>query len=190
MTLTECAALSAVVALALSVFVYKGIRPSQVLTVMAEAVRNAAAIMIIIALALIFGHWVTEAGVATRVVSRATGLGLEWWQFLIGINLLLLFLGMFLEVFSVLLLTMPVLLPLLEPFNIDPVHFGVVAVMTMELALLTPPVGPNLFVRAGILRCPLSVVVRGVWPFIVIMGLLLILVTDVPVIATFLPDLV
>jgi C4-dicarboxylate transporter DctM subunit len=153
-------------------------------------VRNAAAIMIIIALALIFGHWVTEAGVATRVVNWATGLGLEWWQFLIGINLLLLFLGMFLEVFSVLLLTMPVLLPLLQPFNIDPVHFGVVAVMNMELALLTPPVGLNLFVLAGILRCPLSEVVRGVWPFIVIMGLLLILVTYVPVIATFLPDLV
>ncbi len=189
-TLTECAALSAVVALALSVFVYKGIRPAEILTVMAEAVRNAAAIMIIIALALIFGHWVTEAGIATRVVQWATGLGLEWWQFLIGINLLLLFLGMFLEVFSVLLLTMPVLLPLLQPFNIDPVHFGVVAVMNMELALLTPPVGLNLFVLAGILRCPLSEVVRGVWPFIVIMGLLLVLVTYVPVIATFLPNLV
>jgi C4-dicarboxylate transporter DctM subunit len=189
-TLTECAALSAVVALFLSVFVYKGITLSTVLPVVAEAVRNAASIMIIIALALIFGHWVTEAGIATRVVEWATGLGLSWWQFLIGINVLLLFLGMFLEVFSVLLLTMPVLLPLLQPFAIDPVHFGVVVTMNMELALLTPPVGLNLFVLAAILRCPLSEVVRGVWPFVIIMGGLLVLVTYVPAVATFLPDLV
>ncbi|MBW6396520.1 TRAP transporter large permease subunit [Roseomonas sp. HJA6] len=189
-TLTECAALSAVVALALSVFVYKGIAPSQLLTVMAEAVRNAAAIMIIIALALIFGHWVTEAGVAARVVAWTTSLGLTWWQFLIGINVLLMILGMFLEVFSVLLLAMPVILPLLKPFDIDTVHFGVVVTMNMELALLTPPVGLNLFVLAGILRCPLSEVVRGVWPFIAIMTALLILVTYVPAVATFLPDLV
>lgn len=189
-TLTECAAFSAVVALALSVFVYKGIKPSEVLTVMAEGVRNAAAIMIIIALALIFGHWVTEAGVATRVVEWTTSLGLTWWQFLIGINLLLMVLGMFLEVFSVLLLAMPVILPLLKPFDIDTVHFGVVVTMNMELALLTPPVGLNLFVLAGILRCPLSEVVRGVWPFIAIMAALLILVTYVPAVATFLPNLV
>jgi len=189
-TLTECAALSAVVALALSVFVYKGIKPSDLLSVMAEAVRNASAIMIIIALALIFGHWVTESGVATRVLAWTTSLGLTWWQFLIGINLLLMVLGMFLEVFSVLLLAMPVILPLLKPFDIDTVHFGVVVTMNMELALLTPPVGLNLFVLAGILRCPLSEVIRGVWPFIAIMTGLLILVTYVPAVATFLPNLV
>lgn len=189
-TLTECAALSAAVALGLSIFVYKGIRPTEVLTVTAEAVRNAATIMIIIALALIFGHWVTESGVASRVVEWTTSLGLTWWQFLIGINIMLMILGMFLEVFSVLLLAMPVILPLLQPFHIDTVHFGVVVTMNMELALLTPPVGLNLFVLSGILRCPLSEVVRGVWPFIVIMGALLVLVTYVPAVATFLPDLV
>lgn len=189
-TLTECAALSAVVAILLSIFVYKGVTFKTLLPVMAEAVRNAAAIMIIIALALIFGHWVTEAGIATRAVTWATEYGLTWWQFLIGVNALLLFLGMFLEVFSVLLLTMPVILPLLEPLGVDPVHFGVVAVMNMELALLTPPVGLNLFVLAAILRCPLSEVVRGIWPFLVLMFLLLLLVTYVPAIALFLPNLV
>jgi C4-dicarboxylate transporter DctM subunit len=70
------------------------------------------------------------------------------------------------------------------------VHFGVVAVMNMELALLTPPVGLNLFVLAAILRCPLSEVVRGIWPFLVLMLLLLILITYVPAISLFLPNLV
>jgi len=189
-TLTECAALSAVVAILLSMFVYKGVNPRTLLPVMAEAVRNAAAIMIIIAVALIFGHWVTEAGVATRVVKWATELGLTWWQFLLGVNILLMFLGMFLEVFSVLLLTMPVILPLLQPLGVDPVHFGVVVTMNMELALLTPPVGLNLFVLAGILRCPLSEVVRGIWPFLVLMFGLLMLITYIPGIALFLPSLV
>lgn len=189
-TLTECAALSAIVAIFLSVFVYKGVSFSTLLPVMAEAVRNAAAIMIIIALALIFGHWVTEAGIATRAVTWATEFGLTWWQFLMGVNVLLLILGMFLEVFSVLLLTMPVVLPMLQPLGVDPVHFGVVTVMNMELALLTPPVGLNLFVLAAILRCPLSEVVRGIWPFLVLMFLLLLLITYVPAISLFLPNLV
>ncbi|RYJ03267.1 MAG: TRAP transporter large permease subunit [Acetobacteraceae bacterium] len=189
-TLTECAALSAVVAIFLSVFVYKGVRPGELLRVMAEAVRNAASIMIIIAVALVFGHWVTESGVTSRIVDWATEFDLAWWQFLIAVNLLLILLGMFLEVFSVLLLTMPVLLPLLHPLGIDPVHFGVITTMNMEVGLLTPPVGLNLFVLAGILGCPLSEVIRGIWPFLVLMLVLLILVTYIPAISMTLPWLV
>ena len=107
-----------------------------------------------------------------------------------GVNVLLMILGMFLEVFSVLLLTMPVVLPLLQPLGIDPVHFGVVVTMNMELALLTPPVGLNLFVLAGIIGCPLSEVVRGIWPFLVLMFLLLLAVTYIPAISLTLPRLV
>jgi C4-dicarboxylate transporter DctM subunit len=189
-TLTECAALSAVVAILLSVFVYKGVKPGDLLRVTAEAIRNAASIMIIIALALVFGHWVTETGVTMRIVAWATDFGLEWWQYLMAVNVLLMLLGMFLEVFSVLLLTMPVLLPLLQPLGIDPVHFGVVVTMNMEIALLTPPVGLNLFVMAGILRCPLSEVVRGIWPFLILMFILLLMVTYIPALSLFLPNLV
>lgn len=189
-TLTECAALSAVVAILLSLFVYKGIKPGDLLRVTAEAIRNAASIMIIIALALVFGHWVTETGVTMRIVAWATDFGLAWWQYLMAVNVLLMLLGMILEVFSVLLLTMPVLLPLLQPLSIDPVHFGVVVTMNMEIALLTPPVGLNLFVMAGILRCPLSEVVRGIWPFLILMFVLLLMVTYVPALSLFLPNLV
>jgi C4-dicarboxylate transporter DctM subunit len=189
-TLTECAALSAVVAILLSVFVYKGVKPSELLRVTAEAIRNAASIMIIIALALVFGHWVTETGITTRIVAWATDAGLAWWHYLMAVNVLLMMLGMILEVFSVLLLTMPVLLPLLQPLGIDPVHFGVVVTMNMEIALLTPPVGLNLFVMAGILRCPLSEVVRGIWPFLILMFILLLMVTYIPALSLFLPNLI
>jgi C4-dicarboxylate transporter DctM subunit len=146
--------------------------------------------MIIIAIALVFGHWVTEAGLARQAVEFVSGSGITWWQFLIAVNVILLGLGMFLEVFSVLLLTMPVIIPLLGPLGIDPVHFGVVIVVNMELALLTPPVGLNLFVIANITRAPLSEVVRGTLPFLLLMLGLLLLITYVPGLSLWLPNLI
>lgn len=187
-TLTESAALSAVVAALLSLFVYRGMTLRALLPVLAEAIRNAAAIMIIIAVALAFGHWITETGVATRAVELVKEHKIQGWQFLIVVNILLLMLGMFLEVFSVMLLTLPVIIPMLQPLGIDPIHFGVVMVINMELALLTPPVGLNLFVIANISRTPLAEVVRGTVPFILLMLGLLILVTYVPMLSTWLPS--
>jgi C4-dicarboxylate transporter DctM subunit len=189
-TITESAALSALVAMLLAVLVYRGVRPGEVLAVLTEAVRNAAAIMIIIAVALVFGHWMTEAGVARGAMEAIVGAGITWWQFLMAVNVLLLLLGMVLEVFAVMLLTMPVVLPVLGQLGIDPVHFGVVIVVNMELALLTPPVGLNLFVIANITRAPLSDVVRGTTPFLLLMMLLLLVVTYVPGLSLWLPRLV
>jgi C4-dicarboxylate transporter, DctM subunit len=97
---------------------------------------------------------------------------------------------MFLEVFSVLLIAMPVIVPLLKPLGIDPVHFGIVVTINMELALLTPPVGMNLFVLSTITRAPLAEVIRGTTPFIILMLFLLILITYVPAISLWLPRLV
>lgn len=188
-TLTESAALSAVVAIVLSLFVYRGMQVRALLPVLAEGIRNAAAIMIIIAVALAFGHWITETGIATRAVELVTGWRIQGWQFLVVTNIVLLILGMFLEVFSVMLLTLPVIIPMLKPLAIDPVHFGVVMVINMELALLTPPVGLNLFVVASISRTPLAEVVRGTVPFIVLMLGLLLLITYVPAISLWLPRL-
>jgi len=87
------------------------------------------------------------------------------------------------------LLTLPVIIPMLKPLGIDPIHFGVIIVINMELALLTPPVGLNLYVIAAISRTPLAVVVRGTVPFIVLMLGLLLLITYVPIFSTWLPHL-
>jgi C4-dicarboxylate transporter DctM subunit len=188
-TLTESAALSAVVAMLLSLFVYRGMRVRDTLIVLAEGVRNAAAIIIIVALALAFGHWVTESGIATVMVEWVDRSNIQGWQFLIAVNIVLLILGMFLEVFSVMLLTLPVLIPMLEPLGIDPLHFAVVIVVNMEIALLTPPVGLNLFVIANISDTPLLEVTRGTLPFVVVMLVLLVLITYVPAISLWLPNL-
>lgn len=189
-TVTEAAALSAVVAILISVFVYRETSPRELLSVLAEATQNSAAIMIIIAMALVFGHWITESGLAPWLVNVLNRWHLEAWHFLLIINVLLLIMGMFLEVFSVLLIAMPVIVPLLKPLGIDPVHFGIVVTINMELALLTPPVGMNLFVLSTITKAPLAEVIRGTTPFIVLMLLLLIAVTYVPAISLWLPNLV
>lgn len=188
-TLTESAALSAVVAILLSLFLYRGIRLSELLSVMAAAVRNAAVFMIIIAMALAFGHWVTETGITASAVDMVKASGIEGWQFLLAINLLLLVLGMFLEVYSVMLLMVPLVVPMLGPLGIDPMHFAVVLVINMEIALLTPPVGLNLFVIANISKTPLAEVVRGTMPFVGLMLILLVFVTYVPAVSLWLPRL-
>ena len=188
-TLTETAALSAVVAIALALFVYREVKLGDFLQVMTHAVRSAAAIMIIIAMALAFGHLITETGIAQKTLDFVKSLDIQPWQFLLAVNIILIFLGMFLEVFSILLIMVPIILPLLEPLGIDPIHFGVMLVINMELALMSPPVGLNLFVISNISKIPLAQVLRGTMPFFVLMVGLLLVVTYIPIISTWLPDL-
>jgi C4-dicarboxylate transporter DctM subunit len=188
-TLTETAALSAVVAIVLALFVYREVKLGDFLQVMTHAVRSAAAIMIIIAMALAFGHLITETGIAQKTLDFVKGLDIQPWQFLLAINIILIILGMFLEVFSILLIMVPIILPLLEPLGIDPIHFGVVLVINMELALMSPPVGLNLFVISNISKIPLAQVLRGTMPFFVLMVGLLLVVTYIPIISTWLPNL-
>jgi C4-dicarboxylate transporter DctM subunit len=188
-TLTETAALSAVVAIVLALFVYREVKLGDFLQVMTHAVRSAAAIMIIIAMALAFGHLITETGIAQKTLDFVKGLDIQPWQFLLAVNIILIILGMFLEVFSILLIMVPIIIPLLEPLGIDPIHFGVLLVINMELALMSPPVGLNLFVISNISKIPLAQVLRGTMPFFVLMVGLLLVVTYIPIISTWLPNL-
>jgi C4-dicarboxylate transporter, DctM subunit len=188
-TVTEAAALSAVAALVISMGFYKRIGPSDILPLLAQAARNSAAIMIIIVMALAFGHYVTESGMASAVANQMRAWDLQPWHFLVLVNLLLFALGMFLEVFSVLLIALPVLLPMLDTFGIDPIHFGMIIVINMELALLTPPVGLNLFILASITKAPLTEVIRGITPFAILLLILLIVIMAFPQLSLWLPNL-
>ncbi|MDP2332323.1 MAG: TRAP transporter large permease subunit, partial [Reyranella sp.] len=116
--------------------------------------------------------------------------GFSAWQFLLAINVMLVVLGMFLEVASILLIAMPILIPVLKPLGIDPVHFAIVVVVNMELALITAPVGLNLYVLATVSKTPIGVVIRGVNPFLVLLLSLLLAVTYIPELSLWLPRLV
>ncbi len=190
MTVTESAAVAATTALVVSLVFYRGFRPSETLGVIADAIKSAATIMIIVATALAFGHWMTDSGVPGRLVQFTLDHHLRPWQFLLTINVLLLVLGCFLEVAATLLVVMPILAPALHPLGVDPVHFAIVFTHNMEIALVHPPVGLNLYVLATVSAAPVMEVVRGIFPFLLLLLICLGIITYVPELSLWLPNLV
>jgi len=187
-TVTEAAALAAVVALLVSLFYYKGFHWTATLRVIADGIRSAATIMLIVATALAFGHWMTESGVPARLVQFTIDHQFPRWGFLLAINLLLLILGCFLEVTATLLLVLPILAPVLRPLGVDPVHFSIIFTHNMEIGLIHPPVGLNLYVLATISTAPIGEVIRGIMPFLILLLIVLGIITYVPELTLWLPD--
>jgi C4-dicarboxylate transporter, DctM subunit len=161
-----------------------------IIPIIGESMRSTAAIVFIIMAALAFGHWLTKSGAPQELADAIVAMKLEPWQFLIIINIFFLILGTFLEVFAIMLITLPILLPLLAPMGIDPIHFAVLMTINMELALLTPPIGLNIFVLSSITKTPVSETINGVLPFMGLLLILLIAVTFIPALSLWLPNLV
>lgn len=189
-TVSEAAGIAALVSIAVSVFFYRGCKLRDVIPIIGESMRSTAAIVFIIMTALAFGHWLTKSGAPQELADWIVSMELKTWQFLIVINIFFLILGTFLEVFAIMLITLPIILPLLAPMGIDPIHFAVLMTINMELALLTPPIGLNIFVLSSITKTPVGETVKGVLPFMLLLLLLLILVTYIPAISLWLPNLV
>jgi C4-dicarboxylate transporter DctM subunit len=189
-TVTEAAALAAVAALLVSLIFYRGFRFSQTLSVVADALRSAGTIMLIVASALAFGHWMTESGAPAQLVTWVLAHNLPTWLFLLAINVLLLVLGCFLEVVAALLLVIPILAPALIPLGVDPVHFSIIFTHNMEIALIHPPVGLNLYVLSTISDAPIGEVIRGILPFLILLLIVLGIITYVPALTMWLPHAV
>ena len=189
-TVTEAAAVAAVVALLISLFFYRGFHWTRTLWVIADALRSAGTIMLIITSALAFGHWMTSSGVPAQLVKFVLENQFSTWQFLLAINVLLLILGCFLEVVATLLLVLPILAPALIPLGVDPVHFAIIFTHNMEIGLIHPPVGLNPFVLSTISAAPVGEVIRGILPFLVLLLIVLGIITYVPILTLWLPNLV
>ena len=186
-TITEAAALSALLSIVVSVVVYRQCRVGDIPNLMEEGIRNSAAIIIIVAFALTFGHWITESGIPKQLVAHLLASEISAWQFLLVMNGIMLMLGMFLEAITVILITLPIVLPLLGPLGISPIHYAIIVTINMELALLTPPIGLNLYILSGISKSPLIEAIRGITPFLLLLVLLLGLITFVPFFSVWLP---
>jgi C4-dicarboxylate transporter DctM subunit len=189
-TVTEAAALSAIVALAVSLVFYRGFHWTETLSVVASGLRSAASIMLIIATALALGHWVTQTGAPARLLEFLLGHQFATWQFLLAVNALLLVLGCFLEVTATLLLVLPILAPVLLPMGVDPVHFSIIFTHNMEIGLIHPPVGLNLFVLSSVAVAPMGTVIRGILPYLILLLLVLAVITYVPSLTLWLPGMV
>jgi C4-dicarboxylate transporter DctM subunit len=189
-TVTEAAAIAAVVSMFISLVFYRGFHWTQSLSVIADALKSAGTIMLIVATALVFGHWMTDSGVPAELVKWVVEHHFATWEFLLAINVLLLVLGCFLEVVATLLLVLPVLAPALIPLGVDPVHFSIIFTHNMEIALVHPPVGLNLYVLATISTAPIGEVIRGILPFLILLLMVLMIITYWPPLTMWLPQLV
>ncbi|MBU2532768.1 MAG: TRAP transporter large permease [Alphaproteobacteria bacterium] len=189
-TVTEAAGLAALVAIVQGTMVYSGVKPNQIIDSLAESIKLTASIVFIIFAALAFGHWITSAGIAELLVNYVRSLQLAQWQFLLFVNVLMLFLGMFLEVFAIILIVLPLILPILKELDISLVHFAIVMTINMEIALISPPIGLNLFVLSSVAKQPVGTAIRGILPYLLLMLVLLGLVTYIPEISLWLPNLV
>lgn len=129
---------------------------------------------------MIFGMFLTTEQVPQNFAIWIEESAANKWIFMIGVNIMFFVLGMFLEAVAIILITLPILLPVLIMFDINIIHFAIIMTINMELAMITPPVGLNLFVVSGITREKVGEVVKGVLPFFALMVLALILVVIFP----------
>jgi C4-dicarboxylate transporter, DctM subunit len=186
-TPTEAAAVSAVYAFIIAAFVYRDVRLSEVPRVIADAAKTTAMLMFIIGNAYLFSFVLTTEQVPQLTSQWITDLGLPPWGFLIVINLMLLVAGSFMEATSVVLIFAPILFPIAKTLGIDPIHLGIIMTVNMEIGMITPPVGLNLFVTSGISELPVTKVIRAAMPWLIVLLAALIVVTYVPWVSLVLP---
>jgi len=212
-TPTEAAAVAAVYAFVIANFVYRdmgplhveGEKPKNLFTnphslitvffhedtrrVLFEAGKLTIMLMFIIANALILKHVLTEEQIPQAIAEAMLAAGLGPIMFLVVVNILLLLGGQFMEPSGLLIIVAPLVFPIAIQLGIDPIHLGIIMVVNMEIGMITPPVGLNLFVTAGVAKLSILQVVKAALPFVGILFIFLIMVTYIPIISTYLPTL-
>jgi len=188
-TPTEAAAVAAVWAFFVSMFIYKDIKWGDLYGLFLDSAKTSAMIMFIIANAMLFAHFLTIENVPQMITNTLLEWNVNAIMFLILVNILLFFAGDFMEPSAIIMIMVPLLLPVAVALGIDPIHFGIIIVVNMELGMITPPVGLNLFVTSGITGVSLKdVVIYALpWSMTILVGLLL--VTYIPEISLWLPNL-
>jgi C4-dicarboxylate transporter DctM subunit len=187
-TPTEAAAMSAAYAFFVSVFVYKDLTLKQVPKVLLDSANLSAMILYIITNAVLFSFLLTSEQIPQGLSAWINEMGLSPWMFLVVVNILLLIAGNFMEPSSILLITAPILFPVAMKLGIDPIHLGIIMTVNMEIGMITPPVGLNLYVASGISGMGLTETTKACAPWILVMLAFLLLITYVPIITTWLPD--
>ena len=188
-TPTEAAAMSAVYAFFVAVFVYKDLKLKDVGRVLLESANMSAMLLYIITNAILFSFLLTSENIPQAMAQWIIDQHLATWTFLIACNVILLVAGNFMEPSSIVLLLAPILFPVAMRLGIDPIHFGIVMTINMEIGLLHPPVGLNLYVASSIAKMGLTETTIAFAPWLIVMVAYLLFITYVPSIALWLPNL-
>ena len=166
----------------------KSVTHPEVRKTVLDGARVSIMLLFIIANAMLFAHVLTTERIPHQIAETIVGWGLEPWMFLIVVNILLLIAGNFMEPSAILLIMAPILFPIAMKLGIDPIHLGIIMVVNMEIGMLTPPVGLNLFVTAGITGESMGWVIRSVLPWMLLLLAFLMMITYIPQISLFLPE--
>ncbi len=188
-TPTEAAAVAAVYAAFVAIFVYKDMRLRETPRVLLESGKLTIMLMFIIANAMLFAHVLTTEQIPQTITAWVVDLGLQPWQFLLVVNIVLLLAGAFMEPSAIILILAPILFPIAVQLGIDPIHLGIIMVVNMEIGLITPPVGLNLFVTSAVTGMPLTSVIRAAWPWLMLLLSFLLIITYIPAVSLGLPAL-
>ncbi|MBX3586913.1 MAG: TRAP transporter large permease [Ramlibacter sp.] len=186
-TATEAAAAGAWLALFVSVVIYRTVGVRAIWGSALDACKVSAMLFMILAGAAVFGHVLTKLRIPQQVVQAVIAADIGVAGFLIVMMALIFVLGMFLESISIILITTPVIMPAMAQLHINPIWYGVLLVINLELAQITPPVGMNLFTIKAITRSPMGPIVRGAAPYVALMIVVMALVMIWPQIALWLP---
>ncbi|ABB14401.1 TRAP transporter large permease [Carboxydothermus hydrogenoformans] len=186
-TPTEAAVLSLFYALFVSVFIYRELKLQDIRGILVDTINTVSMIYLVIAAAMVFGLFIVTNQIPNIVGEWIKNANLTKFTFFLATNLMFFIMGTFLEAVSITLITLPILLPMIKHLGIDLIQFAIVMTVNMELAMITPPVGLNLFVVSNMAKEKLEEVVKGVIPFIVIMILVMILLMVWPDISLYIP---
>jgi tripartite ATP-independent transporter DctM subunit len=188
-TPTESAAVACVWAFFVTMFIYRSYRWHELPVMIGRVVRTVGMVMIMIGFSIAFGYMMAIMRVPAMATEFFVAISSDKYTFLLYVNLLLLFLGTFMDLAPMLLICTPIFLPVIKTFGIDPVHFGIIMILNLGIGLLTPPVGPTLAVGCAIGKVSMEAVSRSIMVFYIPMLIVLALVTYIPALTLWLPHL-
>lgn len=187
MTPTEAGALAAVVALALAVFIYRSIKPADFVPIMHSVVLSSASIIMLIGFATLLGWVLAYEAIPDMLAQGIASMAVGPVTFLALVCIAIFILGMFLDGIGVLIVTVPVLLPIAAQFGVDPIHFGVVLAVATLTGLVSPPVGPGLYLAMEATGLKMMEVFKGALPFLVAFLVVLVIIVLMPELSVWLP---
>ncbi|ENO83801.1 TRAP transporter large permease [Thauera aminoaromatica] len=188
-TPTEAAAVAVAYGFFVGVFVYKDLKLADVYKVLAHSALTSATVMVIVGTATVFGRVLAIEGIPVKLANEIVALTSDPIMILLLINVLFLVVGCFMETLAAIIILTPILLPVVLKVGVDPVHFGILMIVNLAIGMVTPPMGINLFVGSRVGNAQLEGVIRGATPFLLSMIVVLLVLTYVPQITLWLPNL-
>jgi tripartite ATP-independent transporter DctM subunit len=187
-TATEAGAITVFVTVVIGAFIYRELTWAKVPGVLRETVLDTASVMLLICAASAFGFYLAWERLPPAMATWMVGLTSDPTLLLLLINVLLIVLGTAVEGTAALIILTPIFVPVILKFGIDPVHFGIVMLLNLGIGLVTPPVGPTMVVGCAIGRVSMEAITKELWPFYIVMCIVLLLVTYIPDLSLWLPS--